>query len=41
MVDHAIREAMTELDIVGEGHGIIYAYPLSHLKGITIKQEHL
>jgi len=41
MVDHVIREAMTELDIVGEGHGIIYAYPLSHLKGITMKQEHL
>ena len=41
MVDHVIREAMTELDIVGEGHGIIYAYPLSHLKGISIKQEHL
>jgi len=41
MVDHVIREAMTELDIVGEGHGIIYAYPLSHLKGISIKQENL
>ena len=41
MVDHVIREAMTSLDIVGEGHGIIYAYPLSHLKGISIKQEHL
>ncbi|MEN8147930.1 MAG: DUF1538 domain-containing protein [Campylobacterota bacterium] len=41
MVDHVIREAMTELDIVGEGHGVIYAYPLSHLKGISIKQEHL
>jgi len=41
MVDHVIREAMTALDIVGEGHGIIYAYPLSHLKGVSIKQEHL
>ncbi len=41
MVDHVIREAMTELDIVGEGHGIIYAYPLSHLKGISVKREHL
>jgi nitrogen regulatory protein PII len=41
MVDHVIRTAMTELDIVGEGHGIVYAYPLSHLKGISIKQEHL
>ena len=41
MVDHLIREAMTALDIVGEGHGVIYAYPLSHLKGVSIKQEHL
>jgi len=41
MVDHVVREAMTELDIVGEGHGIVYAYPLSHLKGVSIKQEHL
>ena len=41
MVDNLIREAMTALDIVGEGHGVIYAYPLSHLKGVSIKQEHL
>jgi len=41
MVDHVIREAMTKLDIVGAGHGIIYAYPLSHLKGISLKREHL
>jgi len=41
MVDHVIRRAMEELDIVGEGHGIVYAYPLSHIKGVTIKQEHL
>ena len=41
MVDHMVREAMTKLDIVGEGHGIVYAYPLSHLKGVSIKQEHL
>ncbi|MEE8589567.1 MAG: DUF1538 domain-containing protein [Sulfurimonadaceae bacterium] len=41
MVDHVIRSVMTELDIVGEGHGIVYAYPLSHLKGISLKREHL
>lgn len=41
MVDNVIRKAMTELDIVGEGHGIVYAYPLSHLKGISMKREHL
>lgn len=41
MVNNVIRQAMDELDIVGEGHGVIYAYPLSHIKGITIKREHL
>lgn len=41
MVDHVVREAMTALDIVGEGHGVIYAYPLSHLKGVSVKQEYL
>ncbi len=41
MVDGVIRRAIDELDIVGEGHGIVYAYPLSHIKGISLKREHL
>ena len=41
LVNNVIRQAMDELDIVGDGHGVIYAYPLSHIKGITIKREHL
>ena len=41
MVDAVIRRSIDELDIVGEGHGIVYAYPLSHIKGITLKREHL
>jgi hypothetical protein len=27
---------MLELDIVGEGAGIVYSQPISHLKGLTL-----
>lgn len=39
--DKLIYKVMHELDIVGEGDGIAYSYPLSHLKGITLKSSDL
>jgi len=40
-VDGLIRQVMHELDITGSGEGIAYAYPISHIKGISLKKEHL
>jgi len=36
-VDKIIRTMMSHLDITGEGDGITYSYPISHLKGLTLK----
>jgi len=36
-VDNIIREVMDKLDITGGGEGIAYSYPVSHLKGLTLK----
>jgi len=36
-VDEIIYNVMHKLDIVGNGDGIAYSYPISHLKGLTLK----
>ncbi len=36
-VDDIIYNVMHKLDIVGDGDGIAYSYPISHLKGLTMK----
>jgi len=40
-VDTIIREVMTELDIVGDGNGLTFAYPVSHIKGLRLKIDDL
>lgn len=40
-VDDVIRYVMNELDIVGNGAGIAFAYPVTHLKGISLRTEHI
>ncbi len=35
-VDKMVQRIMLELDIVGEGAGIFYSHPLSHMKGLTL-----
>ena len=40
-VDKIIYKVMHDLDIVGEGDGIAYSYPVSHLKGLTLKSSDL
>jgi nitrogen regulatory protein PII len=40
-VDEVIQHVMHELDITGTGEGIAYAYPVTHIKGISMKKEHL
>jgi len=40
-VDAIINGIMHDLDITGEGAGISYAYPVSHLKGLTLKSSDL
>ena len=35
-VDAMVKKVMTDLDIIGEGAGITYAYPITHLKGLTL-----
>ncbi|PHQ65806.1 MAG: permease [Sulfurimonas sp.] len=40
-VDNIIFSVMHKLDIVGRGDGISYSYPISHLKGLTIKSSDL
>lgn len=41
MADGIIKNVMEKLDIVGQGDGIAFAYPVSHLKGVSLKREHL
>jgi nitrogen regulatory protein PII len=36
-VDAIVRRIVNDLDITGEGEGIAYAYPITHLKGLTLK----
>jgi nitrogen regulatory protein PII len=40
-VDRIIRNIMDELDITGDGSGIAFSYPISHLKGLTLKSSDL
>lgn len=40
-VDHIIFSVMHKLDIIGRGDGISYSYPISHLKGLTLKSSDL
>ena len=40
-VDGIIKKVMHDLDITGDGKGIAYSYPVSHLKGLTLKMGDL
>jgi nitrogen regulatory protein PII len=40
-VDKIIREVIDKLDITGEGRGLTFAYPVSHLKGLRLKLDDL
>lgn len=40
-VDDIIYAVIHKLDIVGRGDGLSYSYPISHLKGLTIKSTDL
>ncbi|WP_324171821.1 DUF1538 domain-containing protein [Sulfurimonas sp.] len=40
-VDGIILAVMRKLDIVGKGDGLSYSYPVSHLKGLTLKSTDL
>ncbi|MDD2789679.1 MAG: DUF1538 domain-containing protein [Sulfurimonas sp.] len=40
-VNAIIRNIMDKLDITGDGEGIAFAYPVSHLKGVTLKSSDL
>jgi len=40
-VDKIIKIVMDDLDINGSGDGVAYSYPVSHLKGLTLKQSDL
>lgn len=40
-VDDIIYKVMHDLDIIGNGEGISYSYPVSHLKGLTLKSSDL
>ncbi len=36
-VDEIVKNIMNDLDITGDGEGITFSYPISHVKGITLK----
>ncbi|WP_428738614.1 DUF1538 domain-containing protein [Sulfurimonas sp.] len=40
-VDKIIKSIMDELDITGSGAGLAFSYPISHMKGITLKIDDL
>jgi hypothetical protein len=40
-VDAIIKAIVDELDLTGEGAGIAYSHPISHLKGLTLKLDDL
>jgi len=40
-VDRIIKEIITRLDITGEGQGLTFAYPVSHIKGLRLKLDDL
>jgi nitrogen regulatory protein PII len=40
-VDRIIKEIITRLDITGEGNGLTFSYPVSHIKGLRLKLNDL
>ncbi len=40
-VDNIIKAVLTKLDITGEGQGLTFAYPVSHIKGLRLKIDDL
>ena len=40
-VDRMIKEIITSLDITGEGNGLTFSYPVSHIKGLRLKLDDL
>jgi nitrogen regulatory protein PII len=40
-VDRMIKEIITSLDITGEGNGLTFSYPVSHIKGLRLKLNDL
>ncbi len=38
-VDRIIKAILTKLDITGEGQGLTFAYPVSHIKGLRLKVD--
>ena len=38
-VDAIIKSILTKLDITGEGHGLTFAYPVSHIKGLRLRVD--
>ena len=40
-VDTVISTVMKDLDIVGDGEGIVFSYPITHMKGLSLKSEHI
>ncbi len=41
MADRIIQNVMDKLDIVGKGDGIAFAHPVTHVKGVSLKREHI
>jgi len=40
-VDSIIKSVIKDLDLVGEGAGIAYSYPITNLKGLTLTKDDL
>ena len=40
-VDGIIKKVLHDLDLTGDGEGITFSYPISHLKGLTLKMGDL
>ncbi|QOP44823.1 DUF1538 family protein [Sulfurimonas paralvinellae] len=40
-VDKIIESVMTKLDITGQGHGLTFSYPVSHIKGLRLTMDDL
>ena len=41
LVNEVIRGIIHRLHITSTGDGIAFAMPLSHIKGISLKQQHI
>jgi len=40
-VDSIVKQIVKDLDITGNGSGVTYSYPITHLKGLTLKMSDL